>query len=141
VLLAGARLSHKKPSLSATADVDVRAKQIQTMSTLKGHLKKLEIFLQSNTPEYVWSDVLIGNESDLYKDGKVIYDLNNALFTVEEFEPIFNEILNYGYSWVNLSAVGIIKNNLIVCVEKPSHSSGTKKEQVSVNYSGSVKKL
>ncbi len=108
---------------------------------LKKYIEGLEIWLHSNNPNSNWNDVLIVDEADLYKEGKIIKNFSEVLSSLNDYEHNFIQLIHEGYSWLNLSAVGIFKGNLVVCVEKPAHPSGLKKEQLSVNYSGNTKTL
>lgn len=111
------------------------------MTTLQNHIEHLEDWLKENNPNSIWDGILIGDESDIYCEGKISSDLDNKLLTPSQYESKFISLLNGGYSWLNLSAVGISEGKLIICVEKPAHSSGLKSEQVSINFSGGVQTI
>ncbi len=48
----------------------------------------------------------------------------NALVTAVEFAPLFETLLVAGYSWVNLSAYWMFKNDLVVGIELPREPVG-----------------
>ena len=109
------------------------------MTTLQNQLAQLQFWLRQSDKDTEWNGVLIGEEKNIFDDGKIVNNLVSVLSTVEEFEPTFNELVNSGFSWINLSSIGVFKNKLVVCVEKPSYVAGVSKEQLSINFSGSTK--
>jgi len=60
----------------------------------------------------------------------------SALQTVAAFGPVFDRLLVAGYSWINLSAYGIFRGNLVIGIELPSERAGVSPGLTSVNYSG-----
>lgn len=51
----------------------------------------------------------------------------------------FDELLGAGYSWLNLSIIGILNEELIVGIEIPRESSGVPAGKTSVNMSGPMR--
>jgi hypothetical protein len=58
-----------------------------------------------------------------------------ALRTTSKFAPEFEKLTAAGYSWVNVTALGILNETLILGVEKPRSAAGPG-VPTSVNYSG-----
>lgn len=89
------------------------------------------------SPIPTWNATLLLNTADArvrYDRGWVV--ASDALVTVAEFTPHFEKLLLSGYSWINLSAYGIFRNDLIVGVESPCEALGVAAGLTSVNYSG-----
>jgi hypothetical protein len=61
---------------------------------------------------------------------------SNVLVTPAEFAPHFETLLLAGYSWINLSAYGVFRNDLIIGIELPRETAGVPAGLTSVNYSG-----
>ncbi len=55
------------------------------------------------------------------------------VFSFEDYEDRFNEILNQGYFWVNLSFTGIFDGRLLVVIELPGYENNV--EATSINLS------
>jgi hypothetical protein len=49
-----------------------------------------------------------------------------SIFTLEDYEDRFDEILKQDYSWVNLSFAGIFDTNLLIVIELPRSKIGVK---------------
>jgi hypothetical protein len=60
----------------------------------------------------------------------------SALKTVESYASKFERLLAAGYSWINLSALGVLDGHLLVCVELPREPVGIPAGRTSVNLSG-----
>ena len=58
-----------------------------------------------------------------------------ALFSPEQYAQRFDELLEKGYGWVHLNAVGTLDEALIVSVTWPREAVGAPREWVSVNLS------
>jgi hypothetical protein len=52
-----------------------------------------------------------------------------------EYADRFDEVLEMGYAWVNLSCHGVFEGRLVVGIELPAHPSANRR-RTSVNYSG-----
>lgn len=107
------------------------------MKDLEDNIQQLAGWLKTQSTVADWSKVLVGEESDLYKNGKLSIN-EEKLKTIEQFKPIFESLLKKGYSWLNLNAVGVLNGDLIICVEKPNKSGSIPKEKLSINFSGSA---
>lgn len=105
---------------------------------LAEHLRELFAFCERvASPLPVWNAVLVLDT----KDPGVRYDRGwivepSALVTVAQFSPRWDALLTAGYAWVNLSAYGLFRKNLIVGVEFPSEPTGVPPGLTSVDYSG-----
>jgi hypothetical protein len=64
-----------------------------------------------------------------------------ALQVIADFSPTFDRFLVSGYSWINLSAYGLFRENLIVGVELPPQRTGVPPGLTCVNYSGPARKV
>jgi len=60
----------------------------------------------------------------------------SKLYSIESYSKRFEELLDKGYSWINLVGNGVKDGNLIVSVELPKRPVGVIKEKISVNLSG-----
>jgi len=62
---------------------------------------------------------------------------SSAILTVSEFTSRFDQYLRAGYSWVNLSAYGLLGSQLVLGVELPPRGpSNVPVGLTAVNYSG-----
>lgn len=59
--------------------------------------------------------------------------LRQDIFTFEDYENRFNEILYQGYSWVNLNFAGILDDALLIVIELPNRETNI--EVTAVNLS------
>ena len=59
-----------------------------------------------------------------------------ALLPSEDYEQHFQELLQAGYSWINLSLYGLYGTTLIVGVELPAEASNGPPGKTSINFSG-----
>ena len=84
-----------------------------------------------------WSQVLFV-EVQTFAAGKVPEIPQSALISSQDYAKRFDELLESGYHWINMNALGIWKDNLIIVIELPSYKSNIPKEKVSVNFSGPV---
>jgi hypothetical protein len=73
-----------------------------------------------------------------YQDGWIAEA--GALQDAADFRSVFDQLLVAGYSWLNLSAYGIFRGNLIVGVELPREQIGVPPGLTSVNYSAPARK-
>lgn len=64
-----------------------------------------------------------------------------ALHAVADFRPVFDRMLVAGYAWLNLSAFGIFRGNLVIGVELPREPTGVPPGRTSVNYSGPARSV
>jgi hypothetical protein len=108
------------------------------MCGLSKYIQQLENWLEPDVAKRVWERVLIGEESELYQNGKLVLS-KNLLHIVSDYEAKFLDVMTAGNTWVNLSALGLLGSSLVICVEIPKSSAGINLERVSVNFSGSFK--
>jgi len=94
-------------------------------------INQLNTLLLDNRFENDFSNILVGFYSDYELEGI------QALNTIEAFSPNFLKAINSGYSWVNVSALGVTGGKLVVLVECPSYTENLFKGKTSINYSGS----
>ena len=110
------------------------------MNALEEKIQLLGDWLKTQKNVADWENVLIGDESSLYGDGNLNIE-KAKLKTIEEYSSTFEALLTKGFSWLNLSAVGVLDGDLIVCVETPNNSGSVPKEKTSINFSGSAIEL
>ena len=110
------------------------------MNGLEENIQLLGKWLKTQSNAAEWNSVLIGDESNLYDEGKLHIN-KEKLNTLNEYKPTFESLMNKGFSWLNLSAVGVLNGVLIVCVEKPRKSGTVPLGKTSVNFSGSAVEL
>jgi hypothetical protein len=55
---------------------------------------------------------------------------------VSEYRARFDELLNAGYPWLNVSCYGVFEGHLVVVVEAPLEAPNAPSKNTSVNYSG-----
>lgn len=79
-----------------------------------------------------WSEIKV-TENIRYEEhfAEVGWD---QLISVKDYQARFTELCMSGYSWINLTAIGIQKSVLVVAVELPSNVVGC--PQSSINISG-----
>ncbi len=102
---------------------------------LQNHLARLEEWISNNSVVPSWDELVIVEDSDM-QHGAITKIFESALHTPDKYNKRFNEILDRGYSWVNLVCNGIIDNKLLISVEIPSNTSNVPADKVSVNISG-----
>ena len=106
-------------------------------SDLEKNLNRLISFFPEWSNWLSWSQVLF-LENTNFTYGNVSRVPNSALIPSREYANRFDELLTKGYSWINMNAFGVWKENLIVVIELPSYSSNIPRDKVSVNFSGPV---
>jgi hypothetical protein len=105
------------------------------MSTLAEHLDRLQAWLRELPGAPTWSAVRIV-ESASIQYGPVDRIPRDAICTVEEYERRFEAHVASGYSWINLSGLGVDDGALLVSVEVPRDAVGVPHGRTSVNVSG-----
>lgn len=65
----------------------------------------------------------------------------NCIFNFEDFENRFEELFDYGHSWINLYLAGIIEDTLLILIEVPQYKNNVPREFVSVNFSLPIKRI
>jgi len=104
------------------------------MSALTDHLERLVTWLRELGPIPDWHGVKLIEAKDVTW-AAVSKIPRVALRSPAEYADHFDELLNRGYSWLNLSALGVLDGELIVCVELPRDTTGVF-GRTSVNLSG-----
>jgi hypothetical protein len=100
----------------------LRQKGITIMSALSSHLDRLLRWLETTDSQLPSRDVRIleVNTREVNpKDGKY-HVRKDQLRLPSQYERRFDELLQMGYPWLNLSCFGVYDNFLIVAVEVPS---------------------
>jgi hypothetical protein len=105
------------------------------MSALTEHLERHQEFLRSYPGVPNWKAVLIIEAADITY-GIIDKIPRKALRTVASYEPKFEAMLGAGYSWINLSAIAVVSDELIVSIELPREAVGVPVGRTSVNHSG-----
>ncbi len=102
------------------------------MDLLNEHFERLKQFLKERGfPE--WGDVLF--VEDLFIDAGSKQIIKKSQFqNFNDYKARFQTLVSKGYSWVNLSGLGLIGNTLVVAVEKPSKAYS--EAVTSINLSG-----
>lgn len=112
------------------------------LSTLDSHVERLLAFcVRVGAPPPPWRACLVletRHPRVKYQSGPVHgWALPaEALCPVSRFEERFRSLLTAGYSWINLSAYGLFRGDLIIGVELPNEPGGVPPGRTSVNYSG-----
>jgi len=107
------------------------------MSEIEFHLQRLTEWVRTleGCPKK-WNDILIVEDPSFSYRGKEWAIPQTALINSKLYESRFSELLNRGYSWINLNFGGLYEGNAIVFVEHPKEASGVPADKVSVNPSG-----
>ena len=102
------------------------------MDLLDEHFDRLEQFLKERgVPE--WDDVLFIEGLFVDVGSKQVIE-NSRFQNPNDFKVRFQTLVSKGYSWLNMSGLGLIGNTLVVSVEKPNKiHPGT---ETSINFSG-----
>ena len=79
-----------------------------------------------------WSEIKI-TENIRYEEHFAVVDWRQ-LNSVKDYQARFTELCMSGYTWINLTAIGIQKSILVVVVELPNNAVGCPKP--SINISG-----
>lgn len=106
-------------------------------------LDGLEVWLRANAArprEPEWTRILIADDADVTRVGDRKPSLDRAaLQTPRAFEPRWRQLVNRGLrDWINLSAVGVSEDALVVLAEAPSYGEpgSHTPDRISVNFSG-----
>lgn len=117
-------------------DVDLVLRSLRDeMSVLTENLSRLEEWLRRSDDAPTWTGARFV-ESRNIQYGRTDTILMSTLRTVEAFEPRFEALLQAGYAWINLSALGVLGGELLVSVEVPRDTSSVPYGRTSVNLSG-----
>ncbi|MCP4978002.1 MAG: hypothetical protein GY931_17780 [Maribacter sp.] len=107
------------------------------MSELEVHIQELFKWVRTleGCPQN-WNGVQIIEDPSFSIRGKVWKVPKESLKSIKEYEGRFEELLEKGYSWININFGGIYNDNAIVFIEYPNQSSGLPKDKVPVVPSG-----
>ena len=111
------------------------APQPPDVSDLEKNLSRLISFFPKWSNWMSWSQVLF-LENTPFTHGNPSIIPKSALIPSEEYAKRFEELLDKGYSWINMNAFGVWEEKLIVVIELPSYSSNISRDKISVNFSG-----
>ena len=86
-----------------------------------------------------WSDVAIVELSTTAQlrqapDGEQLHVSKAELRSVSSYEARFEQLLEQGHAWINLSALGLVEDVLVILVETPPRPASA--PHTSVNLSG-----
>jgi hypothetical protein len=102
------------------------------MSALEDHFDSLSGWLRSRGVP-AWDDVLFAEDLSVSPFSKQQIE-EGRFHSLEGFAGRFDELLNEGHNWLNLSGLGLLDGSLIVAIEKPRANAGS--PTTSVNQSG-----
>ena len=102
---------------------------------LEKYLNRLISFFPQWENWLSWSQVLFVEDSS-FTLGSFSKIPRSALMRVNDYAKRFDELLDGGYPWINMNALGIWQDNLIVVIELPSYKSNISRDKISVNFSG-----
>jgi hypothetical protein len=106
------------------------------MSELKRHFERLLEFAKRQNFQRPFSQVYFTEAENIRRfSDRPDEILRPDIFTFENFEDRFNEILNQGHSWVHLDFAGMSENSLLIIIELPNSENSVPFESVSVNPS------
>ena len=108
---------------------------LSDFNELENNLSRLTSFFSRWSNWLSWSQVLFVENTSII-DGKVSKIPRSALIPTKVYAKRFDELLDSGYFWINMNALGIWQDNLIVVIELPSYKSYIPRSKVSVNFSG-----
>ncbi len=109
------------------------------MSRLRKSVDELATWLQSRGAP-AWSEVALFEVSHETRfdctatNQERIHIRKTELHSLESYEVRFEQLLNQGHSWINLSGFGVLGAILVVLVEIPRESVSAR--QTFVNFSG-----
>lgn len=105
------------------------------MNDLEQHLARLTAHLREQHVAASWSHVKI-IEGPVDHGPEIVIIPRRSLQTPGEYAPRFDALLNQGHGWINLSAVGVLEDTLLVSIELPGYRNYVARGDVSVNLSG-----
>ena len=103
---------------------------------LQFYLSELGLLFQRWTQrDLSWTKILVIEQDSMrLAAGKNTIPCS-AFIDAEHYSERFNQLLERGYSWLNMNAAGILGDALIVVVELPRDTSNVS-GKTSVNFSG-----
>jgi hypothetical protein len=106
------------------------------MPRLDQELDRLRTFLIDCRPALVGQTIQLVEATEVRFANNLLRIARPALRSPVDYTGRFEELLHQGYSWINLTAAGIVDGELIVIVEVPRTSGGVPADRVAVNLSG-----
>ena len=105
------------------------------MNDLKKHFDRLTYFMKEWGAPFSWSRVLFVEDTSI-THGLPSFIPSVALISMNDYAHIFDNHLNAGHEWINMHALGILDDALLVSVELPRYKNNVPRAFVSVNFSG-----
>jgi hypothetical protein len=113
---------------------------IRGVEKLQCHLDALIGFVRNDKHHLPWSKILLVEDLDITRqmvNGKYVsFVPRRALSTPSEYTARFEELMNGGFSWINMNAAGVISDTLFVIIELPNYCITEARDKASVNLSG-----
>ena len=104
--------------------------------TFQNHFEQMLSLIKA-PQSLTWSRVMVVEYASIIR-GRVARIPRSALFTAEAYEKRFDWILSQGHHWVNMSALGVLADTLIVEIAFPTYVNHVPRNKLSVNYSRSM---
>src|SRR5258705_11058968 len=104
--------------------------------TFENHFREMLSIIRP-PQNLAWSRVLVVEYQSI-SWGQVSRIARSSLCTPEAYESRFDELLSQGHTWVNMSAMGVFNDTLIVEIEFPQYKNDVPRNKLSVNYSRST---
>ena len=112
------------------------------MSDLKENFERLMDFAKQNNFRKPFSKVYFVEDKSVQPASEaddVKETSRQEIFSFENYENRFDEILKQGYSWINMNFAGMLDDDLLVVIELPNYENSN--ELTSLNLSLPAKKV
>ena len=112
------------------------------MSELKRHFERLMEFAKECNFHKSFSQVYFVEEQSIrhfYDFDKVGEISLQDIFTLENYENRFNELLNQGHCWIHMNFAGMLDDTLLITIRFPNYQNNSK--FTAVNFSGPFKRV
>lgn len=112
------------------------------MSELKKHFERLIDFAKDSNFYKPFSQVYFVEERFVrrFLDSDKSDEISTQnMFSFENYEKRFSELLHQGHSWINMNFAGMVNNTLLVIIELPNYENNI--EYTAVNLSEPFKKV
>jgi hypothetical protein len=103
--------------------------------SLQNEIKRAIEILNKTHPIPHFTQILICDGGEIY-DGANLCLNSGVLYEVSDFQTRFENILSFGYPWVNIQILGIYKEKLVISIETPIYFPRTLAKKPSFNISG-----
>ena len=107
------------------------------MNDLEKHLNQLVSFMKEWGAPSSWSRVLFVEDTSIVHGIPYLIP-QSSLIPMSDYAARFDSHLDAGHSWINMSAVGILDDVLLVIIELPGCENNVPSDKVSVNFSGAA---